>query len=221
MSIKINPEFSANKLFDTIEKSPMGEPFALNFLQSYCEKITKEYEQIIIDQNDYVIDLEEDFNKITSLQKEINAKIEKLETEIQDLKNKKDNGTITPEDEKLLETKVGELNDLQAQLASKTKSKEISIKNSTDDIQNTEFRTKTEIATDFAETTIEKGEALTQVQDKHKSFWRKLFNTWDNSKTREFGQNLINTGNNLLEKVSSSNDIEQKLKEIENNSVTK
>ena len=78
-------------------------------------------------------------------------------------------------------------------------------------MQNNEHKTKAEIAMDYGKTTIEKGESLTQVQDKKKTFWRRLFKTWDKSGTRGFGEKMIDVGEELLDKVNTAEDTSKKI----------
>ena len=73
-------------------------------------------------------------------------------------------------------------------------------------------RSKAEIATDYGNTAVEKGTPLSEMKDKRKSFWRKTFGGWNKSAEREAGKKAVESGNNLLEQVSTASDIEDKIK---------
>ena len=68
------------------------------FLLNTCEHLTKNYEQIIVDQNEYEVDIEENIEEIETLEEDIRAKIKKLEAEIAELNKKKEDGKITKEE---------------------------------------------------------------------------------------------------------------------------
>ena len=218
---KVNSQTSVREMYDSFKKNTITEVFANYFLLNSCEVITKNYEQIIEDQNDYVVEIEDSIEELENIEEDIQAKIKKLEAEIAELNQKKEAGTITSEEETQLESKTNELNSLQVESEEDVNEQQKEVDDKIENIENTEHKSKAEIATEFGDFAIEKGTELTQVKDKRKSFWRKLFNTWDKSGTRAFGQKLINAGEGLLEKVSYTDSTEERIKEVKNKSTTK
>lgn len=180
-----------------------------------CRQMAETYEQIIEDQNDYVFEIEAGSQELQLLEKCIQDRIKKLQTEIEELNKKKENGTITEEEEALLTSKTNELNALTKKSNEEIEDKTLEVQGLIVTIQNNEHKTKAEIATDYGETSIEKGKSLTQVQDKKKSFWRRLFKTWDKSGTRNFGNKMIDVGEELLNKVKITEDTNKKIATIE------
>ena len=176
-----------------------------------CKQMTETYEQIIDDQNDYVIEIEAGSQELQLLEKHLQDVVERLKAEIEELNKKKENGTITEDEEALLASKVNELNALTKKSDKEIEDKIVKVQGLVVTIQNNEHKTKTAIATDYGETTIEKGESLTQVQDKKKTFWRRLFKTWDKSGTRGFGEKMIDAGEELLDKVNTAEDANKKI----------
>ena len=225
--MKIDPTKSAKEVYEHMKQTfnvmPLydGELTANIILKDICERFAENYEQIIVDQNEYEVDIEENIEEIENLEEDIQAKIKKLEAEIAELNKKKENGTITKEEEALLASKNTELEGLYAKSKNEVNEHQEEIDEKVKNAENSEHKTKAQIATDFGELAIEKGEPLTQVQDKRKSFWRKLFNTWDKSGTREFGQEMVDAGNNLLDKVAIASESTEKIKALKNKSATK
>lgn len=75
--------------------------------------------------------------------------------------------------------------------------------------------TKAVIATDYGETTVEKGTPLANTQVKG-GFFRKLLGTTGKGKKR-VGEKAVKTGNELLDKVKNSTNIQEDIdKTIDN-----
>lgn len=191
----------------------VGANRALMFV---CNAMSYSYDSIIEDQNEYLFEIDESIKDFEKSQKEIEAKIKQLEKEIEELQKKQEEGTITEEEAAELESKSEELNQLKAK--STEEADETNDKVETASEKAKDQKSKAEIATDYGETTIEKGKPLAETKDKRKSFWRKLFGTWDKSHIRELGNNMIDSGENLLEKVDTSvkldNEINSRAKKV-------
>ena len=75
------------------------------------------------------------------------------------------------------------------------------------------YRSKEKVAMDYGETTVEKGTPLAMTEVKG-GFFRKLFGTTGKHK-KEVGEKAVQTGNELLDKVADTidvdNDIDKKL----------
>lgn len=208
---KIGQEYKASELCRTPfveDANVLGGNVGLLMI---CKEMVATYEQVIEDQNEYVLEIELGADELQNLEDSIEAKIKKLEAEIAELNKKKENGTITSEEEVLLASKFEELDSLKQSANNKVEGKSLSLQCLVEDANNMEQKTKATIATDYGETAIEQGEPLTQVKDKRKSFWRKLFGTWNKSKTREFGHKLVDTGTELLDKVDTSKNTSKKI----------
>lgn len=188
-----------------------NEVMKANNLTKICNEMAKTYDQIIEDQNEYLVDINASLEEISELETDLEARIEQLEKEIEELLKKNENGTITEEEKLELESKTVELNDLETNGELQINEKQNDLTKTTDKAQEADRRTKSEIATDYGETAIEKGQPLSETKDKGKSFWRKLSGSWNKQAERDAGKNLLESGNNLLEQVDTSAEIDNEI----------
>lgn len=189
----------------------------INNLTAMCEQMSNNYEEIIDDNNAYVLEIEQEINDIQQLQdeleKEIEQKNKETEKEVNSIYKNAENEGLTSEEESKIDalwsSSNSEIASLSTQAQSKIDSKNSNVGKIADNA--TSSADKAEIATEYANTTIEKGEPLSTMQDKRKSFWRKTFGGWNKAREREAGAKAIEAGNTLLEQVSTSNDLEKKI----------
>lgn len=177
-----------------------GDMFKVNELTNICNQMSNSYEQFIEDQNDYETEIDTQLDEIESLKKELDKKIKEQDAEKQKILAAAGNEGLTDEDEakiKVIDNEIETLN-------SDTNIKIRSVGAKVEDISTKESLSKAEIATDYAETTIEKGTPLANMKDKRKSFWRKLSGSWNKAAQRKAGNDAIDAGNNLLEKVATA-----------------
>lgn len=171
-------------------------------LTSMCNQMSNTYDQIIDDQNDYEMEIDAQLEEIETLKKDLEEKIQAQEAERQKILKTAGNDGLTKEDESKIQTIDAEI----ASLNGDTNSKISAIGSKVDDTSSKEKdnASKAEIATDYGETAIEKGTPLANTKDKRKSFWRKLSGSWNKAATRKAGNDAIDAGNNLLEKVATT-----------------
>lgn len=182
-----------------------------NNLAKICNEMSKSYDQIIEDQNDYIVDIDVSLGEISTLEANLEEKIKQLEKEISKLLEKKDNGTITEEEEAELSSKITELDNLKTQGNTEIAQKRGEVGKTTDDAQEADRKSKSKIATDYGETALEKGQPLSETKDKRKSFWRKIFGGWNKQAERDAGNRLLEAGNGLLEQVSTSSNLDKEI----------
>lgn len=212
---KIGKETQAQDYYKDIKQNGLNgmfmlksEAIAVNQLTKVCQEMINAYEEVIDDQNEYMFDIDEMVSKAEDTANDIRQRIEELEKEVAELTQKQEDGTITDEEKGELSAKSSELKYLQG-LAEKTNednTKEIKDKN---EERKSEYRSKEKIATDYGETTVEKGTPLAETKVKG-GFFRKLFGTTGKHK-KEVGERAVKTGNELLDKVSDSSKIEEKI----------
>lgn len=182
----------------------MGDVGKAHQLSIMCDKMSETFEQVIQDQNEYLEDFEFSLDEAAKLEENLTAEIEKLETEIEELIKKRNNGTITEEEEAELTSKSNQIitlrNNFDKQITDKNNEANDIGKKATSLGDNSKIK----IATDYGETALEKGQPLAETEDLTKSFWRKLSGSWDKSGVRKAGNDLIDAGNNLLDKVSTT-----------------
>lgn len=180
-----------------------------NNMTKICEEMSKTYEQIIEDQNAYQIEIDTQLDEIEKLKQELEQKVKEREAEKEKLVTAAGEDGLSDEDRAKCDaldseikgftddanTKIGGLNDKVNTASSSAKS----------DLN------KADIATDYGQTALEKGEPLANMQDKRKSFWRKTFGGWNKAAEREAGKKLVDAGNTLLEQVQTSSDIEKEI----------
>ena len=211
---KIGQETSAKDMYEVSKRRSIfaDEIFGVQKLTQICKTMSASYDEVVDDQNEYLIEMEGELNSIEDLKEEIDEKIKQLYNEIKELDKKEQNGTITDEEREKLKTKNGELDKYMHDADSRLdeKSNQITTKNNE---KANKHKSKQTIAKDYAETTIEKGTPLAETEVKTKSFWRCLFGgTGENKK--KAGDAALEAGNELLDKVCTSEEIDSK---IENN----
>lgn len=183
-----------------------------NRLTEVCNEMSETYNQIIDDQNDYMLEIDSSLDEISNLQQDLQKEIEKLNAREEELLEKKENGTIDPDEEKELESINGQIQGLQTQINGEVVTKNADVNEIAQEAEDTGERiSKAEIAKDYGETAIEKGKPLSETKDKRKSFWRKTFGGWNKSAEREAGKKLLEAGNNLLGQVDTSAEIGEKI----------
>ena len=200
---KIAENTKADKMYSIIKLTSFGSNIlAAERLTSMCNQMSNTYDQIIDDQNDYEMEIDAQLEEIETLKKDLEEKIQAQEAERQKILEAAGNDGLTKEDESKIQTIDAEI----ASLNGDTNSKISAIGSKVDDTSSKEKdnASKAEIATDYGETAIEKGTPLANTKDKRKSFWRKLSGSWNKAATRKAGNDAIDAGNNLLEKVATT-----------------
>ncbi len=215
---KIGQDVKADKFYDEakyfIPGSKMfgkSEVLAANRLTAVCNEMSKTYDQIIEDQNDYLVEIDASLDEISGLEYDLEAKVKQLEAEIEELLKKKEDGTITPEEEAELETKNAEISNLTSQTNTQIADKNNELTKTVDKAGEADRKSKAEIATNYGETAVDKGQPLSETKDKKKSFWRKLFGGWNKQAERDAGKKLLEAGSGLLEQVQNSSDIDNEI----------
>lgn len=192
-----------------------------NALTVVCNEMTKTYEQIVADQNDYLMDIDTSLDELSGLEEDLEAKIAKLEAEIEELNKKKEDGTITEEEKNEFAAKTGELNNLRTQSGTQVDAKQGEIDKLQEKAGKSEHKSKAAIAKDYGETALEKGQPLSETKDKRKSFWRKAFGGWNKQAERDAGEKLLEAGNGLLEEVNTASKIDEEITKKTKKSVSK
>jgi len=212
---KIGQETSAEDYYKNIrEKGINGcifqrsETIAVSQLTNVCQAMIDAYNDIVEDQNEYQLEIDEIMKRAENTANDIQERIEKLLAEINELKQKEENGTLTEEEKGQLLVKLGQLRDLEdlAAVNNKTENDKVNEKN---DELKFENRSKEKIATEYGETTVEKGTPLANTEVKG-GFFRKLFGSTGKHK-KEVGEKAVQVGNNLLSKVSESVQIQNEI----------
>ncbi len=200
---KIAENTKADKMYSIIKLTSFGSNIlAAERLTSMCNQMSNTYDQIIDDQNDYEMEIDAQLEEIETLKKDLEEKIQTQEAERQKILETAGNDGLTKEDESKIQTIDAEI----ASLNGDTNSKISAIGSKVNDTSSKEKdnASKAKIATDYGETAIDKGTPLANTKDKRKSFWRKLSGSWNKAATRKAGNDAIDAGNNLLEKVATT-----------------
>ena len=200
---KIAENTKADKMYSIIKLTSFGSNIsAAESLTSMCNQMSNTYDQIIDDQNDYEMEIDAQLEEIETLKKDLEEKIQAQEAEKQKILETAGNDGLTKEDETKIQTIDAEI----ASLNGDTNSKISAIGSKVEDTSSKEKdnASKAKIATDYGETAIEKGTPLANTKDKRKSFWRKLSGSWNKAATRKAGNDAIDAGSNLLEKVATT-----------------
>lgn len=216
---KIGVKTNAEDMFNNVKENGVGgcwfargEVAAVKYLGNLCNAMSEAYDEIIEDQNEYLIDLENDVSKLEDLQEDINAKIKQLYKEIKELEKKEQKGTITEEEQLELESKKGELKTLMEDSDNQILEKGNEAKTKSEE-QTGKYKSKEAAAKDYGTTTVQKGQPLADTELKTKSFWRSIFGGTGREK-KAAGEFAVKAGTELLDKVNESTVID---KEIEKN----
>ncbi len=213
---KIGVKTNAEDMFNNVKENGVGgcwfargEVAAVKYLGNLCNAMSEAYDEIIEDQNEYLIDLENDVDSLEDLQEEISEKIKKLYKEIKELEKKEQKGTITEEERLELESKKGELKTLMEDSDNQILEKGNEAKTKSEELTG-KYKSKEAAAKDYGTTTVEKGQPLADTELKTKSFWRSLFGGTGREK-KEAGEFAVKAGTELLNKVSESATIDDKI----------
>ena len=217
---QVGQKMSASDMYKDVKENGFegikflrSDMMAVVQLTKACEKMIQAYNEITEDQTSYLVELDNESLELENLQADTEAKIKELMAEIKELEEKKENGTITEEEEAELESKKTELDSFHKSSAADIKTRTDKLTDSADE-RVKESRSKISIANDYGETTVDKGTPLAETKVKG-GFFRKLFGSTGKSK-KQVGENAVRTGNELLDKVADSvelnNDIDTKLK---------
>ena len=208
---QVGQEQSATKFYDYLKKIPVfgSELFAVNRLTSMCKSMNDEFDEITNDENSYLIELDNIDNEIDAAQDELQDKIKKIQAEIAELEKKYDNGTITDEELEELKQKKQELNNLSSGGNNEIKSKTNDAKSKGEEVIKA-HESKVKVAEDYGKVTVEKGTPLAETKVKG-GFFRKLFGTTGKDK-KETGERAVEAGNDLLDKVNTTKEIEKTIK---------
>ena len=210
---KIGQDTNAQEMFEKSKRMGIwqSEIFGVRKLTEICKTMSASYDEVVDDQNEYLIEMEGEINSIEDLKDEIDEKIKQLFTEIKKLDKKEKDGTITDEEREELKAKKGELDtymhDADAKLDEKSnKIAESNSKNAD------KHKSKQAIAKDYGETTVEKGTPLANTEVKTKSFWRSIFGGTGEGR-KKAGDAAVKAGEELLNKVGISEEIDKKVED--------
>ena len=209
--LKLGQGQSAEKFYENVKNNTIfkSEVFAVKVLTQVCESMINSYDEILQDQNDYITELEVELDDLSSFKAEQNEKLQKLFEEIKALEQKEQDGTITEEEKKELDEKKTEYGSLTNNINTSVSDKNDKIKEMQSQ-QNDKYRSKVNIAKNFGEITVEKGTPLAETEVKG-GFFRKLFGTTGIDK-KEAGENAVKVGNELLDNVAESNNVDADFK---------
>ena len=209
---KIGQETSAQDMYDNIKQKGLNgcrflrsDVIAVNQLTKICNAMTEAYDEVIDDKNEYLFEINEKVNEFENLKEDIDTKIQQLMQEIKSLEKKEQDGSITEEEQKNLENKKEELNTLISNSDKQIDDKTKEVKEKSNEKVN-KNKSKTAIAKNYGETTVEKGTPLAETKVSH-GFFKKLFGCTGKNK-KEAGEKAVEAGNNLLDKVDISNELD-------------
>ena len=214
--MSINGNFAqmpnASEMYDKMSSMPYmvfgkSEIYAVNNLAIICEAMKKDYEQIVDDETEYILDIQEQQQAIEVAQAALNDEIENLENRRIELTAKYADGTITDEEYTELKGISGEIDGLAASADSKIEASNNSINNTV--VQSKNVCSKREAAEDYGNVTLEKGQPLAETEVKG-GFFRKLFGKTGKNK-KEAGERAVKAGTELLQEVGVSVELEAEI----------
>lgn len=175
-----------------------------------CNSMAADLEELNDDYNEYILELDEQFEEIKDIQEDLNKKIKQQEVEKEKILSSASEEGLTQEEKDKIVSIESQSNSLSAQANSKISGINTSLKSTSSELEDTSE--KINIAKNYGEVAIEKGQPLSETQDKRKSFWRKAFGGWDKSAEREAGKLALNSGEELLNTVNEHADLKKQIK---------
>lgn len=182
----------------------------INTLSSICSNMIEQYNQVVTDEQEYLIEVENIKEQQSSLEEDIQAQIEQLKKEIEELEQKDGDGTITDDERKELKDKRGELNTLVEQ----SKDNEDLSNQKIDGISSEakEKRSKEAIASDYGNVTVKKGSELAKTGDSVGTLGKILsFGLWTDHSMQRAGEAAVKVGDNLLGLVHDAKTINNEI----------
>ena len=212
---KVGQETKAEDYYKNIKENGLkgnpllrGEVIAVSQLTKACQAMIEAYDDVIDDQNEYLVEIDDMLERAENTANDIQERIKKLEEEITKLKEKEENGEITDEERGELSSKSEELSYLLKLAESNGKKENEEIKSKNEE-RKSEYRSKEKIASEYGNKTVEKGQPLAETRVSH-GFFKKLFGTTGKHK-KEVGEKAVEVGNNLLSKVEESVQTQDKI----------
>ena len=187
----------------------------LKKITSMCLEMTANFEEVIQDQNKYIIEFENLEMEYLQNQENIENEINRLLAEIKALEMKEQNGTITEDEQKELSAKKDRLNSLYSGYSENKKDKQAELAESKAQIKN-EYGQKEKIAHNYGNLAIEKGNSFIDEELDKKlkegetiSAFKYVFNGKLDRHLN--GKTAIAAGDALLDKVEESSLVDNKI----------
>lgn len=186
-----------------------GDLAKVQIMTKICDDMAQCYDAVIDEQNEYLLEIDTQLGEIDKLQAELEAEVKERKAERDKIISAAGDEGLSDDDKAEVEKLNSEINGMTSETNSKIGDLNGKVTGASQKAASNADRAET--AKDYANTTIEKGEPLANMQDKTKSFWRKLSGSWDKSKERAVGNEAIEAGNNLLTQVQTSSNIEKQV----------
>ena len=206
---KIGQETNAQQMYEQAKIGALNNKIrGVLTLANMCNQMSEVFGEILDDQNEYLLDIENSDFGLQDLKTNLNKQIEKLMDEVKALEIKKQNGDITEEEQKDLNSKREELESLIGNFDSQIKNEKDKInEKSTEKLQ--ENKSKVAIAKNYGEVTIEKGTPLAETEVSS-GFFKKLFGCTGQDE-KDAGDAAVKAGTELLEKVDISDELNNQI----------
>jgi len=190
----------------------------LKKITSMCLEMTETFNEVVQDQNNYIIEFENLETEYKQEQNDINAQIKQLMAEIKALEVKAQEGTLTEDEQNELDAKKGQLYSSSIESAGDKKAKLDENKAAIKD----KYGKKEKIASDYGNLAVEKGndflnEEISKKEKEAEKEGGKInlnpFKFVFNGKLEKHlnGKAAITAGEGLLDKVEESSLVDKKI----------
>ena len=183
------------------------------FEDLFFEKAQKEVDEIIEDVNEYVIEIGDVTAQAEEEVENIEEKIEKLKMEIQELEEKEEDGSITEDEEKELETKRGDLQGLQKNESAEIDEHEENMDVVSGKVKKLKVSEKLDNAESIAQTHLERGQSMANYKVRRSFFARFLGITKSDEEYVESGKKKIEEANEFIGKIDTARRVHADVKE--------
>ena len=211
-----------NNIWEIVEKHKAADyakavlpvPFESKVLETKmltkaCREMNSSFDEIIDEQNEYLIEIENINDEIKALQEDLNAKIKNKEEEIQTLLANPEGETLSDEEREEIEALYDDIDVLNAEINGSIEVKNAEIKTNSQKVSN--INTKETIAQDYGDRTLDLGTQLAGTEVKG-GFFRKLFGRTKKLRNKKAtGEVAIKVANELLSKVEDSREVSTKI----------
>ena len=179
-----------------------------------CIEMSEEFEQIIEDQNNYIIEFDSLEDDYVNKQYDIQQEIERLLQEVKELEQKEEDGTITDEERNEQTEKKGRLDALYSSSTQESNNINNKINENKAKIQGT-YNEKEAIASNYSNFAITKGKDFLDkdITEKEEKGEKITFTPWALGKylNHVAGESAIAAGENLQEKIEESTGVDKKI----------
>ena len=220
-NVDANTMYENSSYYMGVFRMGKNELLGLQKITSMCVEMTATFNEVVQDQNNYVIEFENLEMAYSQEQNDISAQIKQLIAEIKALEVKAQEGNLSEDEQKELDAKKGQLNSLYNASVENSADRKAQLAENKAAIKD-KYSKKEKIASDYGNLAVEKGNDFLdeEISKKEKEAEKEggklnlnLFKIVFNGKLEKHlnGKTAIAAGEGLLDKVEESALVDKKI----------